>query len=97
MFFLFGAREWQGHGAQPASPTALESPAVWGLECGPLSLHLLLEFLDETPVGALGDELLRAVLEHLSLVQRDVSKRMVSSGSYSRHLAYGSSFIIWRA
>src|SRR2546423_14181532 len=34
-----------------------------------LSLQLLLELLEEPPVGALRDELLRAGLEHPSLVQ----------------------------
>src|SRR5215831_9736916 len=50
---------WQGHGAH--SPAPRVPP--------PLSLQLLLQLVEEAPVGALGQELLRARLEHPNLMQ----------------------------
>src|SRR5262245_23557754 len=54
----------------PTCSTALEPPAVWGLVCrSPLSLQLLLQLVEEAPVGALGDNLLRGALEHPDLME----------------------------
>jgi hypothetical protein len=38
-------------------------------QCAPSSLQLLLQLIEEAPVGALGDDLLRARREHPSLLE----------------------------
>ena len=48
----------EGTGAHPPAPQA-----------PPLSLQFLLQLVEETPVGALGDELLRRALDQTDLVQ----------------------------
>src|SRR5215510_2083402 len=54
----------------PACSTALEPPSAWSLECwSPLSLQLLLQCIEEAPVGALGHELLWGRLDHPDFVQ----------------------------
>src|SRR5216110_571022 len=47
----------------PRTPIRAGTPAVWS------SLQLLLQLVEEAPVGGLGDDLLRARLDHPGLVE----------------------------
>src|SRR5215510_11592433 len=74
----------------PAVPASVSPPrnlrrlnrrACWilmGTSLPPLPLQLLLQLIEEAPVGALGDELLRAALDHASLVQAQSIEAHVS-------------------
>src|SRR4030095_14688226 len=68
-----GLREVQGRaGTQCSSAcsTILEPLAVWGLQCrSSLSLQLLLQLVEEAPIGPLRDDLLGTGLDHPGLVQ----------------------------
>src|SRR5213596_3826718 len=48
---------------RPRTPIRAGTPAVWS------SLQLLLQLVEEAPVGGLGDDLLRARLDHPGLVE----------------------------
>ena len=63
----------QGHCAHPSAPQAPP----------PLALHLLLQLIEEAPVGPLGDDLLWARLDHPRLLQAQGERPVFQFGDLS--------------
>src|SRR5262249_21106811 len=70
----------------PAAPSPLPRFAPF------LSLHLLLQLVEEAPVGALGDDLLRGRLQHADLVQAQGIEAHAVLGAVLAPLAIGEIF-----